>query len=121
MLPSLAKALIAAHFGMLGSFVSLYSIEAGAWALFWALLLRFSTVQLRPDGIKIYSLWWLPWSDVTRVMYRKIFGLPYFQVRRRRGFSWWIPLYYVGDRELAQAILHAAPPDHPFRSVPIPS
>jgi hypothetical protein len=107
MLPSCAKALIALHFGMFLMFPRFILIEAAAAALFWALLLRLSMVQLRRDGVKIYSLWWLPWADVSAVAYRKLFGLPCFHVKRHRGFSWWIPLYYVGDRDLGSAIVRA--------------
>jgi hypothetical protein len=107
MLPSCAKALIALHFGMFLMFPRFILIEAAAAALFWALLLRLSMVQLRRDGVKIYSLWWLPWADVSAVAYRKLSGLPCFHVKRHRGFSWWIPLYYVGDRDLGSAIVRA--------------
>ena len=115
MLLSCAKALVDLHFGMLS--LSFVLIEKTALALLLIFVLRLSTVQLRPDGVKIQGLWWLPWTDVSAVRYRKLFGLPYFRVKRRRGFSWWIPLYYVGDRDLGSAIVRAAPPDHPFRLV----
>jgi hypothetical protein len=62
----------------------------------------------------------LPWTDVSAVVYRKRFGLPYFHVKRRRGFSWWIPLYYVGDGDLGHAIIGAAPHGHPFKLVSMP-
>jgi hypothetical protein len=95
-------------------------LALAAMALYLALVLRYYTVQLRPDGVKLYGLWWLPWTDVRAVSYRRLFGLPYFRVRRR-GFSWWIPLYFIGDRDLGQALIHAAPSDNPFRSASIPS
>jgi hypothetical protein len=90
-------------------------------AVMAALLTRMCTVQVRPDGIKLSSLWWLPWGDVCEARYFKLLGLPYFYVKRfRRWFGWWIPLYFVGDRDLAQAIVDAAPSGHPFRLVPMP-
>jgi hypothetical protein len=91
-----------------------------AIALFLATTFRYCTVQLRAGGIKLNSLWWLPWGDVREVAYRSLFGLPYFYVKRRRGFSWWIPLYYVGDNDLGHSIIRAAPSDNPFRSVLMP-
>ena len=78
------------------------------------------TVQVRPDGVKLYSLWWLPWSDVYEVRYRKVLGFRYFRVKRRRWFSLSIPLYFVGDCDLGHSIICAAPPGNPFRSVFIP-
>jgi hypothetical protein len=117
MIPSCARVVVALYFGMSISFVL---IEAAALALAWTLLLRLNRVQLRQDGVKIQSLWWLPWTDVSAVVYRKLFGLPYFHVKRHGGFSWWIPLYYVGDGDLGRAIVRCAPPGHPFRLVSMP-
>jgi hypothetical protein len=120
MVPIFTNALIAVHFGMFLSFAWSYLIEAAMVVLFWTLVPRLCTVRLCSDGVTIYSFWWLPWADVNVVAYRKLLGLPYFHVKRRRGFSWWIPLYYVGDRDLGSAIVGAAPPDHPFRLVSMP-
>jgi hypothetical protein len=117
MLPSCAKVLTALRFGMSPSFVL---IEAAALALFWTLLLRRYTVQLRPNGIKLFSLWWLPWNDVIAVRYSSLLGLPYLRIKRRRGFSWSIPLYFVGDRDLCRAIICAVPPGNSLRSISIP-
>ena len=113
--------LIDFHFGMIMSLVP--GLIAGAeWLLIWIFLVPRYTVQLRPDGIKLYSLWWLPWTDVRDVRHWKVLGLPHFRVKRRHGL-WsriWIPLYFIGDCDLAQAIVHAAPIGNPFRSVSIP-
>ena len=88
-----------------------------AVALLWNVYLRQYTVQLRPGGVRLYGLWWLPWTDVSAVAHRNLFGLPHFRVKRRRGLSWWIPLYFVGDRDLGHALIEAAPPGNPFRAV----
>jgi hypothetical protein len=86
-------------------------------ALFLVAALPRYTVQLRQDGVKLYGLWWLPWTDVTAVTYWSLFGLQHFRVKRRRGLSWSIPLYFVGNRDLGQSLIHAAPPGNPFRLV----
>jgi len=91
------------------------------WTIAWIFLMPRYTVQVRQDGVKLYGLWWLPWAEVTYVRYWKVLGLPYFRVKRSRGFSWWIPLYFVGDRDLGDAIIQAAPPGNPFGSVSMPS
>jgi hypothetical protein len=111
MLPSCAKVVTALHFGRSLSFIL---IEVAAVALFWIVFLKSYTVQLRPDGIKLFSLWWLPWTDVVAVRYSNLLGLPSLRVKRPRGFSWSIPLYFVGDYDLASAIVRAAPPTIPF-------
>ena len=92
-----------------------------AVALLWTFCLRHYTVQLGQEGIKLYGLWWLPWTDVTAVTYWSVFGLPYFRVKRRGGFSWWIPLFFAGDRDLGQALINTAPPGNPFRLVSMPA
>ncbi|HKN01240.1 MAG TPA: hypothetical protein VJX23_12050 [Candidatus Binataceae bacterium] len=119
MLGPCSKLLIDFRFGMILSPVP-QLIEIPVWMLVWIFLVPRYTVQVRPDGVKLYSLWWLPWSDVREVRYWKLLGLPYFRVKRGRGFSWWIPLYFVGDCDLGNSIMRAAPPGNPFRSVLIP-
>jgi hypothetical protein len=98
-------------------------ITISVWALVWIFVMpRYYTVQLRPGGVKMYSLWWLPWTDVREVRYWKLFGLGYFLVKRSRGFfPFCIPLYFVGNCDLGDAIIRAAPPGNPFRSVSMPS
>ncbi len=121
MLGPCANVLLDLRFGMDLS-PGLINVAALAlfWILVWTLLLPHYTVQLRPDGIKLYGLWWLPWTDVSAVRHYRVFGLPHFSVKRVRGFSWSIPLCFVGDRDLAQAIIDAAPPGNPFRLVSMP-
>jgi hypothetical protein len=117
-----AKILLDLDFGMIFSPVP-EVITISVWALLWIFVMpRYYTVQLRPSGVKVYSLWWLPWTDVRKVRYRKLFGLRYFLLKRSRGFfPFWIPLYFVGDRDLGDAIIHAAPLGNPFHSVSMPS
>jgi len=110
-LPSCALLLTAP---LLGAAIAL------SWILFWTLVLPLYTVQLRPDGVKLHG-WWLPWTDVSAVAYRSLFGLPHFRVKRHDGFSWWIPLYYAGAGDLSQALIRAAPPGDPFRLVSMPT
>jgi hypothetical protein len=119
MLGPCSELLIDFRFGMILS-PSPQLIEIPVWMLVWIFLVPRYTVQVCPDGVKLFSLWWLPWSDVREVRYWKLLGLPYFRVKRRRGFSWWIPLYFVGDYDLRNSIMRAAPPGNPFRSVLIP-
>lgn len=97
------------------------AVQGFFWSLVYVFLLPHYTVRIRSDGVKLYGIWWLPWADVSGVRYRKILGLPYFHVKRGGGFSWWIPLYFVGDRDLGHAIVDAAPPGSPFRLASIPS
>jgi hypothetical protein len=114
-----AKILLDLDFGMILSPVP-EVIAIAIWTLVWIFLMPRYTVQLRPDGVKLYGLWWLPWTDIVAVRHQSIFGIPHFRVKRRRGLSWSIPLYFVGDCDLGDAIIQAAPPGNPFRSVSMP-
>jgi hypothetical protein len=117
--PCFSILLVLAH-GMILPAVP-YVFAISIWILAWILLMPRYTVQVRPDGVKLYGLWWLPWTDVVAVRHQRIFGIPHFRVKRNRGFSWSIPLYFVGGGDLGDAIVNAAPPDNPFRSVSTPS
>lgn len=79
------------------------------------LAFRRYTVEIRSDGVKLYGLWWLPWDDVRDATFRRILGQSYIQVRRRHGWPWWIPLYFVGDGDLRSTIVSAAPDGHVIR------
>jgi hypothetical protein len=112
-----ARLLVDLHFGM--SPLPEWMMAA-VLAPVWIFFISRYTVQVRPDGLKLLSLWWLPWADVSEVRYWKLLGLAHFRVKRRRGFSWSIPLYFVGNGDLGQSIVHAAPPGNPFRLVSMP-
>ena len=82
------------------------------------LLRRYYTVEIGPEGISLYGIWWIPWGDVTEVQYvLRLFLMPYFCVKGCYPFPCWIPLYFVGKGDLASAIIDAAPYGNPFRSV----
>lgn len=88
--------------------------------LLLAFLLPMYTIRLDPEGVQLYGLWRLRWEEIRAAYCRKLFGLPYLCVRRQKGFRWWIPLYFVGDCDLAKALVDAAPPDSPIRSISLP-
>jgi hypothetical protein len=78
------------------------------------LLLRFK-VRVNDDGVVLYGRHRLPWSDVLAAKRYSIPIFPYLVVRRPRGFAWWIPLYFQGERDLAQVLIDKSPPNSPIR------
>lgn len=71
-------------------------------------------IQVSSQGVRVYRFWWIPWQSVSAVKLERVFGLPYFRVKRHRALPVWIPLYYVGTGDLKQTIATAAPVGHPF-------
>jgi hypothetical protein len=61
------------------------------------------------EGIKYHHIYKLKWKDITGAKIIKFFGLEYIHISRRRGFKWWVPLYYKGDIPIEEAILNSAP------------
>jgi hypothetical protein len=57
----------------------------------------------------------LAWDDATDARMRRILGTPYLQVTRKRGMSFWIPLYFVGRRPLREALVELVPLGNPVR------
>ncbi len=98
------------------------AVNAGVVLLVAALILRFYTVQVRPDGVLLYSLWWLPWENVAAVRYARLCGLPHLYVQRKKGWvPGRIPLYFVGDGDLLTALKASAPADNPIRAISAPA
>jgi hypothetical protein len=77
--------------------------------------LYISELRVSSDGLILNRFNRLAWSEVTAARLRSFGGLPYLFVNRRRGSSWWIPLYYSGPVDLREALLQHAPEGHPVR------
>jgi hypothetical protein len=77
---------------------------------------RCSTVRIADDGIELYRINRMRWSDITRARLRHVFALPYVVIGRARGMPWMIPLYFVGEGDLRQALVRLAPRGHPIRA-----
>jgi hypothetical protein len=76
-----------------------------------------SVVTVGEDGLVLCRIWKLPWSRVASARRTSFFGLPYILVARQRGFSWWLPLYFLGDRPIETAIAEWAPDGNPLKVV----
>jgi hypothetical protein len=83
---------------------------------FYLILARLMTIRVDDDGVSLYGANWLPWVDIVAARRWSLLGLPYLIVSRRRGWSWWIPLYFRAEEDLEYALLEWAPPENPIRS-----
>ena len=119
------------------SFVFMFASLAGAallsspgtvsvvpFAVLGAFFLWTDTVRIEPDGVVLYRLWRLQWTNVGGAKYCKVLGLPYAKVKRRKGWfawlPWWIPLYFVGEGDLRETLASAAPAGNPLRLMSSP-
>ena len=73
-------------------------------------------VAISDEGIVLYRVNRLSWSNIATVRRVSVLGLPYLLVTRKKGFRWWLPLYFHGDRPIEAALAEKAPIGNPIRS-----
>lgn len=116
-----AMALLQAPFFAFGTLSWIYvgflwSISWFAFGIVFVIFPMWATkLSLRRDGIVLHHFNRLSWTDVTGARVRRFLGLPYLQVRRKRGIPYWIPMFLVGRRPLREALVDAAPVGNPVR------
>ena len=75
------------------------------------------TVSVNDRGLALYRVNHLAWSNIKAVTRRTVFGLPYLQVTKVRGFtSWWLPLYLRNVSNFYASVAARAPIGNPLRS-----
>jgi hypothetical protein len=79
------------------------------------LLFSLFTVAVDEDGVALFRVSRLRWSQVTAVQRRAPLGLPHLVVARRNGGTVWLPLYVQGRRRLEQALAEKAPLGNPLK------
>jgi hypothetical protein len=68
-----------------------------------------------PDGLRLYLVNHTRWDEITVARKRRVFFLPYLHLQRRRGFNWWVPLYFTGPEPIEDALLRYTPREHPIQ------
>ena len=119
------RKILSAFFVALFGTVIFYALSAGAYehvllASFnlgvsllgiWSL----SVVSISESGLVLYRLNRLKWEDVIGARKVQLLGLPYILIKRKKGFSWWLPLYFCGARNIDEAIAVKVPQGNPIR------
>lgn len=85
-------------------------------AFFLVLLVLAATVTVTSQGIRLYRINRLIWSDIRAVKPRSVLGLPYLHVTRTKGASWWLPLYLRNEQGFYASVIANAPVGNPLRS-----
>jgi len=74
-------------------------------------------VSVSKAGIVLYRINRLKWNDVRSARRVKFLGVSHILIKRHKGFSWWLPLYFTGYRNITDALLEVVPQDNPLREV----
>jgi len=74
----------------------------------------FSVITISEKGLVLYKVNTLSWSEIVSAEKKTICGLPYILIGRRKGFKWWLPLYYVGSTDVQDALRKYVPPGNPI-------
>ncbi len=83
-------------------------------ALYWWLMI----VVVGQDGLNLYRLRTLNWSNIREAQIRTTMGLDYLYIKRRKGMPHWVPLCFKGEGpDLLEAIQNAAPADNPVQEI----
>jgi len=86
----------------------------GIWVLFVVVL---GTVTVHSGGIVLYGANRLAWTNIVAVDRRLVFGMPYLQVTRVKGFGkWWLPLYLQNEAGFYASIITHAPNGNALRN-----
>ena len=80
-----------------------------------ALLFSLFTVSVAEEGLVLYRVNQLRWSQVSGVQRARLLGLPHLVISRRNGGRWWLPLYLRGMPRLERALAEMAPIGNPLR------
>ncbi len=90
------------------------------YALIYLVALAFTlfnfVLDVHPEGLRLYHVNRLVWSDIRSARTRRVLFLPYLVLQRKRGMQWWVPLYFTGPVDLREALRQAVPPEHPIRT-----
>lgn len=89
---------------------------AAQLAFFFVLLVLVATVTVTAQGIRLYRINRLVWSDVRAVKARSVLGLSYLHITRTKGTSWWLPLYLRNEQGFYASVIASAPVGNPLRS-----
>lgn len=76
-------------------------VLAGIWSV--------SIIEIGQNGVTLYRVNKLDWSDVSSAKTVHFLGLPHIRVGRKKGLPFWIPLYFQGQRPIGYALAACAP------------
>lgn len=76
----------------------------------------FGVVQVGPEGIALYRMHRLRWTEITKAKELSFLGLPYLRLWPTSGLPWLVPLYIVGATPLVCRLQAWCPSNSPIVS-----
>jgi hypothetical protein len=69
----------------------------------------FGVVEVGAEGLRLYRINRLPFSEAIGARSIRLFGLPYLCISRTSGLPWLVPLYVTGPRPILLSLRSAVP------------
>ncbi len=76
-----------------------------------------SVAAISADGIVLYRMNKLGWSDIKSARLRTFLGIRHIYIQRNKGVSWWLPLYFRGPCPIKTALLQFVPEENVLHQV----
>lgn len=74
----------------------------------------FSVISISSEGLVLYKVNRLKWDEIEGAKKVKILGLPYILIKRKKGFKWWLPLYFTGKTDINDSLRQNVPNGNPI-------
>ncbi len=76
-----------------------------------------SKLVISDEGIVLYGVNKLDWNDVVYACVAKFLGIKSIKIKRRKGLTWYLPLYMEGEITIRDAIINHAPENNALYKV----
>ena len=93
-------------------YINLFNVTVILFAIWYV-----SIISINKDGMKFNLLWKVEWSNIKSVEKTRFFYIPHLIIKRRKGMQFWVPLYYIGETSIKEALLKSVPENNPLHEV----
>lgn len=80
-------------------------------------ILFLSDLKISGEGIVLNHVNKLVWSEVTEASLNTFLGTPYVRIKKVKGSSWVLPLYFIGEHPIKEALLKNVPQHSPLYGI----
>jgi hypothetical protein len=119
------RALGSACFVALFGAVIYFALRAQAYEHVWLALFNLGVslvvvwflgvLSVSDKAVVFCRFYRVKWEDVTGARKIRVLGLPHVLINRRKGNSWWLPLYFRGAGGIEESIVRKVPEGNPIR------
>jgi hypothetical protein len=76
-----------------------------------------SKLVISDEGMILYKVNKVAWDDVINACSTKFLGIKSIKIKRRKGLTWYLPLYMVGETTIKEALINHAPQNNTLYKV----